>query len=164
MSDLSARIPADITWVSRLNALPGGVQAATVAAQSVQAFREQFGKLQEMRRDAVQNGEMVTRDSLGLDFEPRGILMMARGGTTVFRSEQPQPNVTEVATQAVLERSGQEPEVRTEQPHAPAAKPAAAPAAAPASAPKPAVHNGPAQTAQRLAPQQVPPHQLDTQA
>lgn len=154
MSDFSARIPADINWVSRLNALPGGPQAATVTAQSVQAFREQFGKLQEMRRDAVRNGQMVTRDSLGLDFEPKGILMVARGGTTQFRSEQPQPTVTEVATQAAVE--AQQPE---------AAKPAAPPAARPAAPPPtPQGSSSPAETAQKLTPQQTPPHQLDTQA
>jgi len=69
------------------------------AMQSVRIFNRELGRLLRLRKDASQNGEVVTRSNIELSYEKRGGVMVARDGETIFDSKEPGPSVQDRARQ-----------------------------------------------------------------
>jgi hypothetical protein len=84
---------------------PPSAQAACATDATLctaRTFDTQLGKLVEMKDNAVTKGKLVTEDRVDLDFQPDGLLLVARRGDVQFASATPAttPSITPASTVA----------------------------------------------------------------
>lgn len=73
----------------------GDTSAFSAASKTARIFNQELHKLNALRGDASEKGEVVVTDRVALEYERKGMLLAARSGDAEFASKQPRATPAE---------------------------------------------------------------------